>query len=206
MAAQLSTSASGKVAGGRSGEMGHDIGRSLTRITLLLVGDMVMLKRSRIALVLLCASLFAGLFACAPQTVLLVRHGEKLDESADAALSPAGEARAHELAEHLAPLQIRAIFVSEWQRTQKTAQPLAQRLNIQPQVIPSADRAMLLSGLRALPKSDIALVVGHSNTLPLLFAELGVPTAARPNSIEYGDLFIVIRKSVGAAKLLKLHY
>ena len=151
-------------------------------------------------LYLLCAQ-----SACAPQTLVLVRHGEKLDESDDAQLSPAGEARAARLAELLAPLNIKAIFVSERLRTQQTAQPLAQRLGITPTVIPARERSSLTSRLRSAPKSDVALVVGHSNTLPMIFAELGVDAAHRPTSIEYADVFILIRRAPGSSTLLRLH-
>lgn len=165
-----------------------------------------MLSRPLAALWFLFGLLLCTQVACAPQTLLLVRHGEKLDESDDAQLSPTGEARAARLAELLSPLRISAIFVSERVRTQQTAQPLAQRLGITPTVIPARDRDSLTSRLRSFPKSDVALVVGHSNTLPLIFADLGVDPAHRPSSIEYADVFILIRRAAGPATLLRLRY
>lgn len=143
---------------------------------------------------------------CAPRLILLTRHAEKADESDDALLSTIGQEHAERLAQLLSTQRVTAIFVSERQRTQQTAQPLAQKQGVTPVILPAAQRAELRRRLMALPKRDVALVVGHSNTLPNILADLGVPSEQKPRSVEYGDLFIVIHHFGQSPSLLRLHY
>lgn len=141
-----------------------------------------------------------------PHTVVLVRHAEKVDHSYDAALSAVGEARAQRLGELLSQLPIDAIFVSEFARTQKTAQPIAERSQVTPTVIPAKDRAILLGRLRALKKNSVALVVGHQDTLPLLLRDLGVLTPVSIDASDYGNLFIVVDEAAGPPTFLRLRF
>src|SRR6185312_14287059 len=97
------------------------------------------------------------------QVLFLVRHAEKVDNSRDAALSAAGEARAKALAVKLGDAGITAIFASQMRRTQQTAAPLADKLHLPVQVHQAEDTAGLVELLR---KQDRALVAGHSDTLP----------------------------------------
>ena len=90
-------------------------------------------------------------------------------------LSSKGKARAVELAKLLRNANIAAIYSSEFQRTVKTAEPLAQQLTleIKKEFTGSADDfAKLLAARHA---NDIVLVVGHSNTVPALLESLGFP-------------------------------
>lgn len=81
----------------------------------------------RISLLFCAVAACLGLAAAAPaagqQAVLLVRHAEKVDESA-------GSARAQALARSLASTGIEAIFVTQYKRTGLTAEPLAARLGL----------------------------------------------------------------------------
>ncbi|MGH9668373.1 MAG: histidine phosphatase family protein [Bryobacteraceae bacterium] len=62
---------------------------------------------------------------------ILVRHAERSSAmSADAPLSPAGEERARQLAHVLQDAKVRRIYITEVQRTQQTAQPIASRLHL----------------------------------------------------------------------------
>lgn len=121
------------------------------------------------------------------QVLFLVRHAEKVDNSRDAALSAAGEARAHALAEKLRDAGITAIFATQYQRTQKTAAPVAARLKLRVQVHDADDTAGLVEQLR---KEKRALVVGHSNTLPGIARAFGV-TFDVPDE-EYDGLYVVV--------------
>src|SRR5262245_48983252 len=58
-------------------------------------------------------------------TVYIVRHAEKQGVAADAPLSEAGRTRAKQLAHVLKEAGINVILVTEYQRTQQTAKPLA---------------------------------------------------------------------------------
>lgn len=162
-----------------------------------------MLKLS-LTVLMLCLALLQ--VACAPRLIMLTRHAEKVDESDDALLSTIGQEHAERLAQLLSSQRVATIFASERKRTQQTAQPLAQRLGLTPMIIPAAQHAELRDRIMALPKRDVALVVGHSNTLPKILADLGVPSAELPRSVEYGDLFILIHNFGKSPSLLRLHY
>jgi broad specificity phosphatase PhoE len=143
-------------------------------------------------------------YACLPaalraqRLVFVVRHAERADSGApkmasraDPPLSAAGEARAAMLAAMLGDAGIRAIYVTEFRRTQDTARPLAARLGLSARMIPSGDTTGLIARLRREHANDIVLVVGHSNTVPDIIRGLGglQPTIADD---EYDNLFIVV--------------
>ena len=160
---------------------------------------------------ILASALLVLLLSCSQATaqkaVVLVRHAEKVDESKDAPLSKAGLERAERLAQKLRSLGLTAIFVSEFQRTQQTAAPTAQFLHLQPQVIAAAQRSFLVQRLRSLPAQAIALVVGHSDTLPLLIKDLGVASPPSIGREDYDYLFVVLPSAAGqppSATLLPL--
>ncbi len=132
----------------------------------------------------------------AATTVYLVRHAEKVDDSDDPVLSEAGMARARALADSLEGADIDAIFVTPFQRTGLTAQPLAERVGITPVVVPvegGTDSLTIRTArqIRALPPGSAALVVGHSNTVGALVEALGGPPTANLPDCEYNTLFEV---------------
>ena len=55
--------------------------------------------------------------ALAQKAIVVVRHAEKVDESADPALSAAGIARAEALALALKSMDVKAVYVTQYQRT-----------------------------------------------------------------------------------------
>jgi broad specificity phosphatase PhoE len=131
------------------------------------------LKLTTLALVI---AVLVPAAASAQQTIFVVRHAERADDGktstsmtgapADPPLSPAGEARAAKLATMLADAGIKAIYVTEFKRTQDTARPLAAKLGIKAEVIPSKDTAVLIAKIRSEHAKDAVLIVGHSNTVP----------------------------------------
>lgn len=122
------------------------------------------------------------------QVLFLVRHAEKADNSRDAALSAAGEARAQALAVKLRDAGITAIFTTQFKRTQQTAAPLARALRVKPSVHPADDTAGLVKLLR---QQDRALVVGHANTLAEIAEAFGVKLA-EPAEGDYDFLFVLV--------------
>lgn len=133
----------------------------------------------------------------AATTVYLVRHAEKADDGTeDPPLTEVGAARAQALADSLGQIEIDAIFVSSFQRTGLTAQPLAARIGLAPVVVPAMEGSDSLTArtarqIRALPAGSRVLVVGHSNTIgPLVEALGGPPTGDLPDC-QYDSLFEV---------------
>ena len=144
-------------------------------------------------------SLFIGalVLAAAPvpadraavMTVIVVRHAEKLDDSDDSPLSPAGEARAKELAKALGDVKVGAIYVSKWRRTGKTASPLAQAKNLT--MIELSDPAKIVEAIRRDDVGRVVLVVSHSDKVPKILKSLGVSDRQDDlPSREYDNLFI----------------
>src|SRR5687768_11398749 len=80
-------------------------------------------------------------------TLIIVRHAEKAGPQGDVPLTDAGHARAAALAHVLRNANVSTIFVTDLQRTQQTAAPVAKALNLTPVVVPAADVAGLAAKL-----------------------------------------------------------
>ena len=140
----------------------------------------------RFPLLCFCSALLALASATASaQTIFLVRHAERADAGKttqpDPGLSAAGQDRAQVLAQTLRDAKIEVIFVTEFHRTQETAQPLAEKLGLQPVVVSAKETAQLVAKLKAAHGN--VLVVGHSNTLPEIMKSLGAGAGSRRTGI-----------------------
>ena len=100
-------------------------------------------------------------------TIILVRHAERASSAPDSLLSPAGQQRAECLAQVVKEAGIKRIYVSDAKRTQQTAEPAAKALGIKPEVVPANDINTLVRDV-FYGKGGNALVVGHSNTVPVV--------------------------------------
>jgi phosphohistidine phosphatase SixA len=74
----------------------------------------------------------------------------------------------------LANAGVGAIFVTHFQRSRQTAEPLVAQLGIDAEEIDDVDE--LVETLRALEASSVTLVIGHSDTVPEVIAHLGGPS------------------------------
>ena len=130
------------------------------------------------------------------QTVYIVRHAEKADASADPVLSAVGTERAGALAAALADAHPGLILVSPLQRTALTAAPTAEYHDVTPVVVPFDGGAMgqvaaTVTRVRALPSDAVVLIVGHSNTVPLIARALGYAEAADMPECEFDRLTVL---------------
>ena len=149
----------------------------------------------------------------AQQAVILVRHAE-LQGGQGAAMAPpkhlplseAGEARAQRLASHLKDAGVGAIYVTDFVRTQKTAEPLAREIKKEPTVLPKGDAAEMVERLRKNHGEQTVLMVGHTDTLPELLKALGHPDDIKIEPDDYSNLFVVIPKKDGPPTFLRLRY
>ncbi len=122
--------------------------------------------------------------------VFLVRHAEKVDQSIDPDLSEEGYLRAEDLARTLADASIEQVHSSGFIRTKLTAEPLAVRLGLEIQLYNPKDLNTLADQLKAAGGRH--LVVGHSNTTPVLVEILGGdPGSAIEEKNEYDRLYIL---------------
>lgn len=145
---------------------------------------------------ILLAALAAGPLAAQATTVILVRHAEKADTTADPVLSAEGAARARALAGALARFPLAAIYVSEYRRTAETAAPTAAAQGLQSIPVPvgrsrPAQAQALRERLQQLPPGSAALVVGHSNTLAGIIRALGGPAMEDLCDADYSSLLLL---------------
>lgn len=163
---------------------------------------------SRLTLALTAAFLFVvapAQAAAEPLVVFLVRHAEKVDSSADAALSDAGRQRSAELARVLRDAHIQHVHSSDYARTRDTAAPTAALARTDVELYDPGDLPALVAQLRGTGGRH--LVVGHSNTTPEVAKLLGgEPGAPIVESDEYDRLYMVTIGADGAVTTVLLRY
>ena len=144
-----------------------------------------------------------------PTTVILVRHAEKAivpPENKDPDISMAGLARAQELARMLGDSGIKAIYVTQFKRTQQTVKPLADKLGLTATQVQANKTADLVKQIREQNAGQTVFIAGHNNTVPEIIAALGGPTLPIIPETEFDNLYVLTVQGDGTAKLLKLKY
>lgn len=145
-------------------------------------------------------------------TVILVRHAEKQPgPGADPGLDERGLARAGALADALADAGVAAIFTSQLARTRQTAEPLAARLGLSPIPVsvaspPDAHAAQIAAEIRSSWAGRTVLVVGHSNTVPTIIRELGLPNPPAIAEDEFDRMFVLQVPASGSPRLIRARY
>ncbi len=144
--------------------------------------------------------------AVAQKAIVVVRHAEKVDESADPQLSAAGMARARALEKALKSMDIKAVYVTQYQRTWLTADDLMKARGLKPIQVQADATPQLVERMRKEFPDDVVLTVGHSNSVPRLLKILGVTETVEIGHDEYDNLFIVVPRASGAPTLLRLRF
>ena len=173
-------------------------------------------RRRRIQVIIIYTAIAVGLAwffeSQATTTVIFVRHAEKATVPADdPGLSPAGERRVAELTRQLRDADvvagIDAVYSTPFRRTEETARPIADALGLPINSYDAADTEAIMELIVKKHKGKIILVVGHSNTLPLLMGNMGaskkVPAIAEN---EYDNIYIVSIPWFGKTKTIRLRY
>lgn len=148
----------------------------------------------------------AASLASAQQAVIVVRHAEKADSTPDTPLSAKGRARAKALADLLRDAGVTHIITSEFLRTRQTAAPLAAALGLTLEQVPARDLPALKARLEALDPASIALVVGHSNTIPPMLAALGWPNTLELHEGDFDNVFVLAPHPGQRASMVRLKY
>lgn len=137
--------------------------------------------------------------------IYLVRHADR-DGRPDV-LNEAGIKRAQDLKELLKNKNLDAIFSSKYNRTQSTAQPLADALGLSLIIYDAADINGLAKNVKANYKGKKILIVGHSNTVPATINAFGVkPAIADIDHDSYNNFFHVVYKNDDKVELIKSSY
>jgi len=148
----------------------------------------------------------------ATTTIIFVRHAEKAMAPADdPVLSPAGERRAAELTRQLVDADVvagvDAVYATQYQRTQLTAAGLADALDLPINTYDAADTETVLETILKQHKGKIILVVGHSDTVPELIANLGASKKVPPIAeAEYDNIYIISIPWFGKTKTIRLRF
>lgn len=145
------------------------------------------------------------LSACSTSTVYIVRHAEKKNSTDTSSLTPAGLQRAQALADALDGESISQILTTPYRRTQQTAQPLAQRLNVPITTYPAKPVDAVVEQLKTLKGRNV-LVVGHSNTILDIARGLGArPTRQTIDDGDFDNLLEVTIRRRPFGKRVRLH-
>jgi len=165
---------------------------------------------------LVAAALFAAAFASAASpglaqstTVIVVRHAETTPGGSDPVLSEAGTTRARALAAAVRHANVAAVYSTQYQRTRLTAGPIADSLHLTVTAMPAANPMQAhIDAIVAKVKEHAGktvVVVGHSNTVPMIIKALGGPDIGAIPETEYDNLFTVISDSTGV-RLIRSRY
>ena len=147
----------------------------------------------------LLACLLQAAFAEAKtQTVFLLRHAEKSSEpGSDPMLSEAGFARAARLPGLFQQALPQAVFSTQYQRTQLTAKPLAEAAGLAISVIAANKETaasypeLLRERICTMPDHSIAVVIGHSNTIPEIISQWTAEPVAAIDDQRFDRIFMV---------------
>ena len=123
-------------------------------------------------------------------TVFLVRHAERLNDSDTTSISEVGIERAKDLAHAVSVAGIQRIYVSEKARTLQTAFPASSQLGVMSAAITANEINRYADSVKAHRGENI-LIVGHSDTVPLIIGKLGVSPPPTIGGSEFDNLFVV---------------
>ena len=173
-------------------------------------------RRRRITVIVIYTAIAIGLAwffeSQATTTIIFVRHAEKAAEPADdPGLSDAGKRRVAELTRQLRDADvvagIDAVYSTPLRRTQETAQPIADALDLPIRTYDPSDTEAVLETILKEHKGKIILVVAHSNTVPVLIANLGASKKVPPiHENEYDNIYIISIPWFGKTKTIRLRF
>jgi broad specificity phosphatase PhoE len=173
-------------------------------------------RRRRIQIVLLYIAIAIGLAwffeSQATTTIIFVRHAEKAESPPeDPELSEQGKRRVSELTRQLVDADvvagIDAIYSTPYKRTMETARPLSEVLDLPINRYDPDDNEAVLETILTTHKGKIILVVGHSDTIPGLIADLGASKKVPPiDDMEYDNIYVISIPWFGKTKTIRLRY
>lgn len=149
-----------------------------------------------------------------PTTVIFVRHAEvddPMSQVVDQPLNAPGLARAEALADFLEIVDgdsgPNAIYVSGARRTQQTAEPLARRLGIVPEIADPYDVVGFMETVLFEHKREIVVVVTHRDVIVPAVEELhGHQGIGEIGADDYDEIIFVVIPWFGKVKTYFFRY
>jgi broad specificity phosphatase PhoE len=173
-------------------------------------------RRRRIQVIVIYTAIAIGLAwffeSQATTTIIFVRHAEKAAEpEPDPGLSEAGQRRVAELTRQLVDADVvagvDAVYATPYRRSQETAGPIVDALDLPINTYDASDTKKVLKTILKEHKGKIILVVGHSNTVPILIRKLGASKKVPPiHEDEYDNIYIISIPWFGKTKTIRLRY
>ena len=142
--------------------------------------------------------------------IILVRHAEKADTPAnDPQLSPKGEMRATSLITALNRTPLSQLIATQYLRTQQTLAPIAEARHLPVTIVEAAKPIeehiqQIVEQVHAVQGNT--LIVGHSNTVPLIIKALGGPEIQAIGEEDYSQLFLLSLNDGQPASLIATRY
>jgi broad specificity phosphatase PhoE len=173
-------------------------------------------RRRRIQAIVIYVAIAVGLAlffeSQATTTMIFVRHAEKASQPADdPGLSEAGRRRVAELTRQLVDADVvagvDAVYATPLRRTQETASGVADALDLPVHTYSLDDEEAVLDTILKEYKGKIILIVGHSDTVPRLIANLGASKKVPPiQEDEFDNIYVVSIPWFGKTKTIRLRY
>jgi phosphohistidine phosphatase SixA len=148
----------------------------------------------------LCTALLLTTASFADQTYYLVRHAEKaggMDRNPP--LTEEGAARALWLAAYFSDKSLKAVYSTQYLRTEQTAAPTAEALGLTVQPYDPRDLPGFAETLKSV--EGPVLIVGHSNTTPILAGILAHDPQEELDERVYDHIYVVTVDDAGHASL-----
>jgi broad specificity phosphatase PhoE len=147
---------------------------------------------------LLFSALFSTSLIAADTMIIVVRHAEKsTDDPKDPSLSEQGNARANKLATVLKDANLKAVYTTQYKRTQQTGLPSATQAGLQLAVRPATKEntktytSDLLKEIQKKHRGETVLIVGHSNTVPEIVKLLSNVDVTPIGENEFDRLYVI---------------
>ena len=155
------------------------------------------MKCSSLALLLFSILFSANTFA-ADTMIIVVRHAEKsTDDPKDPSLSEQGIARASKLAAVLKDVDLKAVYATQYKRTQQTGLIAATQNGLFVQVRAANKENTktytldLLKEILKKHRGEAVLIVGHSNTVPEIVKHLSNVDVTPIGENEFDRLYVI---------------
>ncbi len=148
----------------------------------------------------------------APTVVIVVRHGEKAPAPAnDPVLDSTGTRRAEMLLDAVRDAKVTAVYTTPYARTRLTAEPVTKHFGLTPATVDirggtAAHVQAVADRVLAEQRGRTTLVVGHSNTVPLIVRALGGTAPDQLEDHEYDNLFVVTIPASGPVTTVRARY
>jgi phosphohistidine phosphatase SixA len=125
-----------------------------------------------------------------PITVFLVRHAEKLTTPGvrDPQLTEEGVERAEALARLLESAGVTHMYSSQFIRTKSTLAPLAEATGIEVIELDAGSMEEQVKLVQGLKPGSVAVIAGHSNTIPGMVSALGGHPVDLERHPQYGPM------------------